>query len=77
MKKILILFLIVCYSQQTWSQDEVNFEFSDGINNPVLKQRMERQMSMLLTAINKAESSGGMINFNGIEIDPVASQSIT
>ncbi|MDE7455953.1 MAG: hypothetical protein K2M96_04515 [Prevotella sp.] len=77
MKKILILFLIVCYSQQTWSQDEVNFEFSDGINNPALKQRMERQMSMLLTAINKAESSGGMINFNGIEIDPVASQSIT
>ena len=56
MKKILILLLIVCYSQQTWSQDEVNFEFSDGIKNPALKQRMERQMSMLLTAINKAES---------------------
>ncbi len=60
-----------------WAQDEVNFEFSDGIDNAMLKQRMEQQLSQLLTAINRAESSGGLINFSGINIDPSASMSVT
>lgn len=77
MKKIILFLLIACCSQQAWTQDEVSFEFSDGISNTVLKQKMERQVSLLLTAINKAESTGGLINFSGIEIDPMASQSIT
>ena len=57
------------------AQDEVNFEFSDGIEGP-LKQRMEQNVSCLLTAINRAQSTGKDINYSGIEIDGLASQSI-
>lgn len=58
------------------AQDEVAFEFSDGIDAGKLKGKMERNVSMLLTAINRAESTGKDINYGGIDIDNLASQSI-
>ena len=58
------------------AQDHVSFEFSDGIDNFALKSTMERQISSLLTAINRAESNGTDINYSGIDIDNLASQSI-
>lgn len=77
MRRTFIALLLLCTALCGWSQDEVNFEFSDGISNAVLKQRMERQLSLLLTAINRAESAGGLINFTGINIEPSASMGIT
>ena len=58
------------------AQDAVNFEISDGVTNHTLKSNIERNTSMLLSAINQAESSGKDINYSGINIDNLASQSI-
>jgi len=58
------------------AQDAVNFEISDGVTNHALKSNIERNTSMLLSAINQAESSGKDINYSGINIDNLASQSI-
>lgn len=77
MKKYLLFLLLISQVFVGYAQDEVNFEFSDGIANATLKSKMEQQLSTLLTAINRAESSNSDINFRGLNIDPVASQSIT
>lgn len=76
-KKLLYLVLLACWLPLlTAAQDDVNFEFSDGINDGALKARMEGQLSRLLTAINRAESTNSDINYSGIDIDGMASQSI-
>ncbi|MBR1499272.1 MAG: hypothetical protein IJ615_06550 [Bacteroidaceae bacterium] len=77
MKRILVFFTLMVSAWALPAQDEVNFEFSDGIAGAALKSKMERQMCTLLTAINKAEREGRDINFTGIDIDQMASQSIT
>lgn len=77
MRKWILTLLVFLIAFTMQAQDEVAFEFSDGIANELLKSRMEQQVSRLLSAINKAESSNGYINFSGIDIDPMASQSIT
>lgn len=77
MRKIsVILFMFVFVPFMAIAQDEVAFEFSDGITDIALKNRMEAQISRLLTAINKAETLGADINYSGIDIDEMASQSI-
>lgn len=76
MKKVLFVFFAAMMTfGMLHAQDEVHFEFSDGIDGAV-KQTMERNLSRLLTAINCAESSGQDINYSGIDIDGLASQSI-
>lgn len=76
MKKIFALALLILGSVTLHAQDAVNFEFSDGIDNLQLKSKMERQASALLTAINQAETNNTDINYSGIDIDNLASQSI-
>ena len=58
------------------SAQDVSFQFSDGIDNKRLKEKMESQLSALLTAINTAAANNTDINYSGIDIDPLASQSI-
>ena len=58
------------------AQDQVTFEFSDGIDQGALKSKMEQQVMTLLLAINKAQRSNADINFSGIMIDDLASGSI-
>lgn len=77
MKKWIITLFVSCIAFMVQAQDEVAFEFSDGVPNGALKTRMEQQASRLLTAINQAESANGYINFSGIDIESLASQSIT
>ena len=78
MKKIVAIIMIVAglFSANMKAQDYVNFEFSDGVAPGKQKTMMERNASMLLTAINRAESKGTDINYSGIDIDNLASQSI-
>ena len=76
MKKLLLISLLLFGSISFYAQDVVNFEFSGGIGNGALKTKMERQVSNLLTAINRAETYNTDINYTGIDIDPLASQSI-
>ena len=74
MKKIiLILAMVLC--SKVYAQNEVYFEFSDGISGN-LKTTMEQNISKLLTAVNNAESKNKDINYTGIDIDNLASQSI-
>ena len=75
MKKILLLVLAIVFGYVANAQDVVYFEFSDGIEGN-LKSVMERNTSNLLTAINRAESTNSDINYTGISIDNLASQSI-
>lgn len=78
MKKYFFLLIALLFVSGTslHAQNEVLFEFSDGIDDPGLKNRIEKQISKLLTAINKAEAASSDINYSGIDIDNLASQSI-
>lgn len=73
---IILSFLFGGISLFAQNQDRVYFEFSSGIENSYLKATMERQVSNLLTAINRAETYNMDINYSGIDIDNLASQSI-
>lgn len=76
MKKVFVIaFAALLSTFALRAQDEVLFEFSNGIEGSV-KQTMEQNTSRLLTAINQAESSGKDINYRGIGIDDLATQSI-
>lgn len=76
MKRLLLSVIMLGCVLGIGAQDAVMFEFSDGINNAALKSKMEQQVMNLLTAINKAESANGDINYSGIDLDDMASQSI-
>lgn len=76
MKKIFAIVLFCTACVMLHAQDAVHFEFSDGIEDYALKRKMEQQISALLTAINRAESNSSNINYLGIDIDDLASQSI-
>ena len=52
--------------------DTVRFRFRDGLSEPSLKSTMERNLSLLLTAINKAQKAGRPISFSGISITETA-----
>ena len=55
---------------------DVTFQFSDGISSPQLKQKMEQQISQLLTNLNKAAYNNTDVNYAGLDIDNLASQTI-
>jgi len=69
MKKVLLIFLLLVRTINLLAQDEVTFEFENGVEG-ALKTRMEKQISSLLTAINRAASANSSeINFAGIEFE--------
>ena len=74
-KKLFTVLALCCFTV-TQAQDQVTFEFSDGIASPTLKAKMERQVSILLSAINTAASRNYDINYTGIDIDDNASGSL-
>ncbi len=78
-KRITSLLLIVFAIVPALAQENVVFEFdtSDGIDPIVPVKRMERNISNLLTAMNRAASErSSTIDFSGIEISEDASYSI-
>lgn len=76
MKKIFFIAVLSFMFSMVSAQNNVDFEIADGLSNATLRIRMEQQVSKLLTAINTAESNGRNVNFNGIDIDDMASHSI-
>lgn len=76
MKKIFFIAVLSFMFSMVSAQNNVDFEIADGLSNATLRTRMEQQVSKLLTAINTAESNGRNVNFNGIDIDDMASHSI-
>ena len=76
MKKLLC-FLFGLFVMLSGYAQKVNFEFSDGIEEGILKTKMEQQMSSLLSAINEANAVNADVNFSGIDITDDASASLT
>lgn len=70
-----MLAFIALYSSPANAQN-VDFGITDGLSDTMLKARMEKQVSRLLTAINTAADRGSAVNFSGIDIDDMASFSI-
>lgn len=69
-------FILAILFSFTAAANTVSFQFSDGIDDGALKTKLEQQVSALLSAINAAADAGADINYSGIKIDPLASQSI-
>ena len=76
MKKLLC-FLFGLFVMFSGYAQKVNFEFSDGIEEGILKTKMEQQMSSLLSAINEANAVNADVNFSSIDITDDASASLT
>ena len=76
MKKLLC-FLFGLFVMLSRYAQKVNFEFSDGIEEGILKTKMEQQMSSLLSAINEANAVNADVNFSSIDITDDASASLT
>ena len=76
MKKLLC-FLFGLFVMLSGYAQKVNFESSDGIEEGILKTKMEQQMSSLLSAINEANAVNADVNFSSIDITDDASASLT
>ena len=76
MKRLLsIIFFVGITIFPTWSQD-VSFKFTDGIHNERLKISVEKNISQLLTSINKAAGQQSpTVNLAGIKITEPARHS--
>ena len=77
MRKIALTLLAALFACVATAQNQVKVEISDGISNASLKQRIETQLSRLLTAVNTAERQSSDVNFSGLNISDMASQSLT
>ena len=75
MKKIALL-LLSLFCVGAFAQSRVSFEIDGGLSNSSLKTYIENQASNLLTAINIGEQNNTSVNFNGINIDEMASHTI-
>ena len=76
MKK-LILILCTAFACAQFALAQVTFRFSDGIYNQTLKSQVERNVSALLTEINRAERNRvGLLNLGGVRIDDNAANGL-
>ena len=76
MRKIILIAFVIASGLTLHAQDVVTFKFSGGIENSNVKTTMERQISFLLTAINRAETNNEEVDFSGIAINSDASDGI-
>lgn len=79
MKKVIFALWMSLLWANSWAQNEHSVLVTLGgmDNYPAsLKATMEKQLSGLLTAINTAEAMGTDINYSGLNVDNLASQSI-
>ncbi len=54
-KSVFILYLLSCFLVPTMAYNPVRLVFTDGIDNPQLKAKMERAVSVLMTEINRSQ----------------------
>ena len=74
MKRYFLLLYVVLVSSLMSAQ--VTFQFSDGIYNESLKVNVERNVSSLLSEINKAEANHRQLNLTNIDIDEMAASGL-
>lgn len=78
-KPLLIIVYFVLYAVSSAAGNVVTFEIdrNDGLDPSIPAQRMEKNISALLTAMNNAaDAKSSTIDFSGIEITPDASFSL-
>lgn len=77
MKKI-ILFMCCAVAALTSAQAQgVKFVISDGMDNDMLKARIEENVSNLLTEVNRAQSTGTSLNFATFRTDEEAQRQLS
>ena len=74
MKRYFLLLYVVLVSSLMSAQ--VTFQFSDGIYNESLKVNVERNVSSLLSEINKADANHRQLNLTNIDIDEMAASGL-
>ena len=78
MKKLILMCCLVAGVWASASAQSVKFEINSGMeDNPTLKSKIERNVSNLLTEINRAQSTGTSLNFNAFEITSDAKTSLS
>lgn len=75
MKKILLLFLMALIAIQG-KADNISFTISDGIDNGMLKSKIENCITRMLNEINAAQAAGRNLNFAAMGVDTRVQQSM-
>jgi len=76
MRKLLLIVMVALLSIQSQA-DNVTFIVSDGIDNAVIKSKIESGVSRMLTEINAAQEAGRSLNFSAMgNIAPRVQQSM-
>ena len=65
MRKLLLFVMVALFAIQSRA-DEVTFTVSDGIDNAVIKSKIENEVSRMLTEINAAQEAGRSLNFSAM-----------
>ena len=55
MKRLLLFAFIVLGAHYVWAYNQVHLVINDGIDNPQLKQQMERAVSAVMSEINRSQ----------------------
>jgi len=65
MRKLLLFVMVALFAIQSRA-DEVTFTVSDGIDNAVIKSKIENEVCRMLTEINAAQEAGRSLNFSAM-----------
>lgn len=77
MKKTILFFLSLIVNMTMWSSEPVSIIISDGIENDVIKAKMERAMSALFTEVGAAHEANRTPNYNAMGISEDAMTDIS
>lgn len=69
---IFILFFFTVLNAAT----SVNVTLVDGVDNEVIKEKMQQSLSAILTEVNSAQEAGRNLNFHTINVDTHVSESM-
>lgn len=76
MKRLSTTLVIWALLLVTAAAQQVTFRFSDGIEDMSLKQRMQEQISQLLTEINRAAAAERPLQLDAVKMTPQARKSL-
>ena len=68
MKKLLSTITLLLTGICAWASTPVSVVLADGMDDPAIKQKMERTMSVLLTEANAAYDNHGNLNYGSLGV---------
>lgn len=82
MRAVIVLTILLIftssYAKDTQGSSNISFKFAPAsIDSDTLKNRMEKNISDLLSEINRAESTGSTLDLSGIDMIPLAKDRLT